>query len=60
MEVFEFMEKSKLKNNATKKLQDLVKVRKTPVVVTKQGSLRKKSNSNGESVESYCNSDYNT
>ncbi len=53
------MEKNKPKN-ATKKLQSLVKNRKTPVVVTKQGSLKKKSSSDGESVENYCYSSYNT
>ena len=54
------MEKNKPKN-ATKKLQSLVKNRKTPIVVTKQGSLKRKSNSsNGESLENYCYSGYNT
>ena len=54
------MKESKPKN-ATKKLQDLVKNRKTQVVVTKQGYRKRNSNSsNGESVESYCYSNYNT
>ena len=53
------MEKNKL-NGTTKKLQDLIKVRKTPVVVTKQGSVKYKSrNSGSTSVESYCYSEYN-
>ena len=47
--------------NTTKKLQSLVKNRKTPIVVIKQGSIKQKSsNSNSESVESYCYSNYNT
>ena len=54
------MEKNKPKN-VTKKLQSLVKERKTPIVVTKQGSIKRRSNnSNGESVESYCYTNYNT
>ena len=52
------MEKNKTKN-ATKKLQNLVKERKTPIVVTKQGSIKRRSNSSGESVESYCYTNYN-
>jgi len=52
------MEKIK-KNNMTKKLQGLVKVRKTPVVVTKQGSIKNRKNSDGESIESYCYTNYN-
>jgi hypothetical protein len=45
----------------TKKLQNLVKVRKTPVVVTKQGSIKNKSkNSHSSSIESYSYSNYNT
>ncbi len=44
----------------TKKLQNLVKVRKTPIVVTKQGSIKSKSrNSNSSSIESYSYSSYN-
>ena len=45
----------------TKKLQNLVKVRKTPIVVTKQGSIKNKSkNSSSSSIESYSYSSYNT
>jgi len=44
----------------TKKLQNLVKVRKTPIVVTKQGSIKYKTrNSNSSSIESYSYSNYN-
>jgi hypothetical protein len=44
----------------TKKLKNLVKVRKTPIVVTKQGSIKNKSrNSNSSSIESYSYSNYN-
>jgi hypothetical protein len=44
----------------TKKLQNLVKVRKTPIVVTKQGSIKYKSrNSKSSSIESYSYSSYN-
>jgi len=44
----------------TKKLQNLVKVIKTPIVVTKQGSIKNKSrNSNSSSIESYSYSSYN-
>jgi len=44
----------------TKKLQNLVKVRKTPIVVTKQGSIKCKTrNSNSSSIESYSYSNYN-
>ena len=47
------MEKNK-KIDMTKKLQTLVKHRKTPVVVIKQGSVKIRSRtSNGESIESY-------
>ena len=56
------MEKNKL-NGMTKKLQHLVKVRKTPLVVIKQGSIRYRSrNSDSESADSYDydSSDYNT
>lgn len=52
------MEKNKPKN-VTKKLQSLVKDRKTQVVVTKQGSIKRRSSSSGESVESYCYTNYN-
>jgi hypothetical protein len=52
------MEKNK-KIDMTKKLRTLVKHRKTPVVVTKQGSVKVRSrSSDGESVESYCYSSY--
>jgi hypothetical protein len=45
----------------TKKLQNLVKVRKTPIVVTKQGSIKNKTrNANSSSIESYSYSNYNT
>ena len=48
-------------NDMTKKLQNLVKVRKTPIVVTKQGSIKYKSrNSSSSSIESYSYSNYNT
>lgn len=47
-------------NKTTKKLQTLVKKRKTPVVVTKQGSLKINRSSSDTSVESYCYSGYNT
>jgi len=54
------MQKNKL-NNATKKLQTLVKNRKTKIVVTKQGSIKNRNKtSERESVESYCYSSYNT
>ena len=54
------MEKNKSKG-MTKKLQNLVKTRKTHIVVTKQGSIKNKSrNSSSASVESYCYSSYNT
>lgn len=42
----------------TKKLQNLVKDRKTPIVVTKEGSIKKAKNPNNESLESYCYSSY--
>ena len=42
----------------TKKLQNLVKERKTPIVITKEGSIKKVRNSNSESLESYCYSEY--
>jgi hypothetical protein len=45
----------------TKKLQNLLKVRKTPIVVIKQGSIKNKSrNSRSSSVESYSYSSYYT
>jgi hypothetical protein len=48
-------------NGMTKKLQSLVKERKTPVVVTKQGSVKHKTKKPGTaSVESYSYSSYNT
>jgi len=44
----------------TKKLQNLVKVRKTPIVVTKQGSIKNKTrNADSSSIESYSYSNYN-
>ena len=52
------MEKNKTKN-VTKKLQNLVKDRKTPIVVTKQGT-KKPRYSSGESYENYSYSSYNT
>ena len=52
------MQKNKL-NNQTKKLQNLVKNRKTHIVITKQGSLKHRKSSESESVESYCYSNYN-
>jgi len=52
------MDKNKPKN-VTKKLQSLVKERKTGVVITKQGT-KKPRNSSGESMESYCYSNFNT
>ena len=46
-------------NGMTKKLQDLVKERKTSIVITKQGSVRNKTRSSSSaSSESYCYSDY--
>ena len=54
------MAKNKV-NVMTKKLQNLIKERKTPVVVTKQGSVKHKTKAPGSaSVESYCYSSYNT
>ena len=48
-------------NDMTKKLQNILKVRKTPVVVTKQGSIKNKSrNSKSSSIESYSYSSYYT
>ena len=45
----------------TKNLQNLVKKRKTPVVITKQGSIKNYSkSSSGTDIESYCYSNYNT
>lgn len=47
-------------NKATKKLQTLVKKRKTPVVITKQGSIKiSRHSSDSDSVESYCYTNYN-
>ena len=47
------MERNK-KIDMTKKLKDLVKNRKTPIVITKQGSIRIRSrNSSSESLENY-------
>lgn len=44
----------------TKKLQKLVKTRKTPVVVTEQGSVKAVSKrKDSGSAESYCYSSYN-
>ena len=52
------MEKNK-KIDMTKKLQTLVKHRKTPIVVTKQGSVKIRSRSSDvESLDSYCYSNY--
>lgn len=45
----------------TKNLQNLVKKRKTPVVVTKQGSVKIRVRSSSDTdIESYCYSPYNT
>ena len=44
----------------TKNLKNLVKKRKTAIVVTKQGSVRTRSRSSGTDVESYCFSNYST
>ena len=47
------MERNK-KIDMTKKLKDLVKNRKTPIVIIKQGTVRVRSrSSSGESLESY-------
>ena len=45
--------------NMTKKLQTLVKRRKTPVVITKQGSIKSNKKSESDSIDSYCYSSYN-
>ena len=53
------MEKNK-KNDMTKKLQTLVKHRKTPIVIIKQGTVKIRSRSSSDkSMESYSySSDY--
>lgn len=53
------MERNK-KIDMTKKLKDLVKNRKTPIVIIKQGTVRVRSrSSSSESLESYSySSDY--
>jgi hypothetical protein len=52
------MEKNK-KIDMTKKLQTLVKHRKTPIVIIKQGTVKTRSrSSDGESIESYSYSSY--
>lgn len=52
------MEKNKRKD-ITKKLQSLVKHRKTPIVVTKKGTKNYSSrNSSSDSIESYCYAGY--
>jgi len=53
------MERNK-KIDMTKKLKDLVKNRKTPIVIIKQGTVRIRSrSSNNESLENYSySSDY--
>jgi hypothetical protein len=52
------MEKNK-KIDMTKKLKNLVKNRNTPIVITKQGTVRIRSrNSSNESLENYCYSSY--
>lgn len=43
----------------TKKLRNLVKHRKTSIVVTKQGSIKTNKKYNTISCESYCYSSYN-
>lgn len=53
-----YMEKKNGKD-ATKKLRNLVKNRKTPVVITKQGSIRNNKRHSDTSCESYCYSSYN-
>jgi hypothetical protein len=53
------MEKNNKKVGYTKKLLKFVKDRNTPVVVTKQGSLKNRRRGNSESLESYCFSGYN-
>jgi len=48
-------------NKITKKLQNLVKDRKTPVVVIKQGSIKPvRRNTTSSSYESYSYYNYNT
>jgi len=42
----------------TKNLQNLVKKRKTPIVVTKLGSIKNRKSSQGTDIESYCFSSY--
>ena len=52
------MERNK-KIDMTKKLKNLVKNRKTPIVVTKQGTIRIRSrSSSNESLENYSYSSY--
>lgn len=47
-------------NKVTKSLKSLVKKRKTPLVITKQGSAKIRSgSSSGTDMESYCYSNYN-
>ena len=56
----DLMEDNKIKNN-TKRLIDLVKSRKTPIVVYEHGSLKyssRKSSSSGFPSESYSENDY--
>ena len=47
-----------LMKKVTKNLQNLVKKRKTPVVITKQGSIKLRKPSSGTDMESYCYSSY--
>lgn len=51
------MEKKNGKD-VTKKLQSLVKSRKTPIVITKQGSIKYNRKYSDTSIESYCYSSY--
>jgi len=51
------MEKKNDKD-VTKKLKNLVKSRKTPVVITKQGSIKYNKKYSDTSIESYCYSGY--
>jgi len=51
------MEKKNIKST-TKKLQSLVKNRKTQLVVIKQGSIKNNKKTSDTSIESYCYSSY--
>jgi hypothetical protein len=43
----------------TKKLKTLVKKRKTPIVITKQGSIKINKKYDSDSIDSYCYTSYN-